>query len=137
MKTLKIMHLLSLYFRTLMPPAVVPVIVPFSFGDSAVDAGANVQISCVVSFGDLPLSITWSFHGVDSTKRRQADITTMKMGSRGSALIIESVNFEHNGFYTCSAKNGVGVANYTSELIVNGKMCLSYFRAFHASCAAL
>ncbi len=94
---------------------------PFSFGESAVDAGANVQISCVVSFGDLPLSISWSFHSIDSSKRKQADINTMKLGSRGSVLMIDSVNFEHNGLYTCSAKNAIAVANYTAELVVNGK----------------
>lgn len=103
-------------------PSVLPSVVPFTFGETAVDAGANVQISCVVSFGDLPLTISWSFHNVmDSSKRSQSEITTMKIGTRSSLLMIDSVNFEHNGFYTCSAKNAVGVANYTAELIVNGK----------------
>jgi hypothetical protein len=45
----------------------------------------------------------------------------MKLGSRGSVLMIDNVNLEHNGVYTCSAKNEVGVANYSAELVVNGK----------------
>jgi hypothetical protein len=99
---------------------VAPVIVPFSF-EAPVDAGASVQINCAVSYGDLPLVILWSFYGVDSSKRTQTDITTMKLGSRGSVLMIDNVNLEHNGVYTCSAKNEVGVANYSAELVVNGK----------------
>jgi len=98
-----------------------PAIAPFSFGDSALDAGASIQVGCVVSFGDLPLTISWSFHGVESSKRTQTDITTMKLGTRGSVLMIESINLENSGLYTCTAKNAVGTANYTAELIVNGK----------------
>jgi hypothetical protein len=107
---------------------------PFSFGDTALDAGASVQVSCIVSFGDLPLTISWSFYGVDSSKTTQTDVTTMKFGSRSSLLMIENINYEHNGQYTCTAKNSAGSVNYTTELIVNGK---GYFRLLLLKCNAL
>src|SRR5689334_16995207 len=109
--TLIIMHK-YVYVLYVVPP----VISPFSF-DSTVDAGASVQITCHVNVGDLPIQINWSFFG-DSSKRTQTDIQTMKVGSRGSILMIDNVNFEHNGFYVCSAKNSASSTNYTAELKV-------------------
>ena len=101
-----------------MPPS----IAPFSFGDAPLDAGALAQVQCVVTFGDLPVEITWTFHGSDATKRSQTGVSIMKVGSKSSLLIIESVSTENSGNYTCTAKNGAGVSNYTAELIVNGQL---------------
>ncbi|ODN02698.1 Hemicentin-1 [Orchesella cincta] len=111
-----------------------PVIVPFSFGDEqdTVDAGASVQASCMVSFGDTPLTITWSFHGAESSTASQKGVTTTKIGSRISVLVIESVDFNHNGLYTCTAKNAAGSTDYMAKLIVNGKeITFPVFVGFH------
>lgn len=108
-----------------------PVIVPFSFGDEAVDAGASVQASCMVSFGDVPVSIKWSFHGTDSLTSSQKGVSTMKFGARSSVLMIENVNFEHSGLYICKATNAAGSAEYTAKLVVNGKKILINFFLEH------
>jgi len=111
-----------------------PVIVPFSFGDEqAVDAGASVQASCMVSFGDTPLTITWSFYGAESTTASQKGVSTMKIGSRSSVLVIESVNFDHSGLYTCTAKNAAGSTDYMAKLTVNGKKTTTFYNhlGFH------
>ena len=86
----------------------------------SLDEGEIAQLQCIVATGDTPLQITWSFHGVDSSTRNQAGVNVMKVGSKTSLLTIESVTSEHSGNYTCTAQNAAGIANYTTELIVNG-----------------
>ena len=68
--------------------------------------------------GDEPLSISWTFHGGQS--RSDPGILTSPIGSRGSMLVISSVGRDHNGNYTCSAKNEAGSASQTAVLRVNG-----------------
>jgi len=76
-----------------------------------------VQAMCVVPEGDLPIHITWTFHGDDvATTNSQKGITTTKFGHRSSILLIDPV--ESSGNFTCSAKNSAGVVNYTAELLV-------------------
>lgn len=45
----------------------------------------------------------------------------MKVGERSSLLIIDSVDSEHDGTYTCVAKNSAGNATHSTELKVYGK----------------
>ena len=71
--------------------------------------------------GDEPLSISWTFHGGQSGS--DPGILTSPIGSRGSMLVISSVGRDHNGNYTCSAKNEAGSASQTAVLRVNGKNC--------------
>ena len=40
-----------------------PDIVPFSFGRETIDQGNLAQLTCVISSGDMPLTITWSLKG--------------------------------------------------------------------------
>ena len=84
--------------------------------------GDFAQVSCIVTKGDEPLHISWSFHGNDISS--DLGITTMPMGVRGSALIIPSVGHKHRGNYTCQAKNLAGKRFETVELKVNGKTWL-------------
>ena len=82
--------------------------------------GDFAQISCIVTSGDQPLTISWSFHG--SEGEGDGGITTTNLGSRMSLLVIEEVEHHHQGLYTCQAKNGAGTSSYTAELKVNGKV---------------
>ena len=82
--------------------------------------GDFAQISCIVTSGDQPLTISWSFHG-NGEGEGEAGITTTNLGSRLSMLVIEAVEHHHQGLYTCQAKNGAGITSYTAELKVNGK----------------
>ena len=81
--------------------------------------GDFAQVSCIVSKGDEPLYLSWSFHGNDISS--DLGITTMPLGARGSALIISRVGHKHRGNYTCQAKNDAGKRFETVELKVNGK----------------
>ena len=89
--------------------------------------GDFAQISCIVTSGDQPLTISWSFHGLDgpqglSLKSNKPDngMTTTNLGSRMSMLVIEQVQHHHQGTYTCLAKNKAGTRSYSTELKVNG-----------------
>ena len=83
------------------------------------DAGASAQVLCIVTKGDLPLNIAWSFHGSNITS--DLGISTMPTGPMGSLLMIPSVGHKHRGSYTCKAANSAGVRTQTVELKVNGK----------------
>ena len=85
--------------------------------------GDFAQISCIVTSGDQPLTISWSFHGTDGVSlsdKPDNGITTTNLGSRMSMLVIDQVRHHHQGTYTCLAKNSAGTKSYTTELKVNG-----------------
>ena len=102
-------------FFSLEPPR----IAPFSFGSPIVDSGDFAQITCVVSRGDMPVTITWSLKGQELNSG--PSIATTQLGQRASMLVIASVDFTHIGEYTCRATNTAGSVTYATDLKVNGK----------------
>ena len=98
-----------------------PRIVPFSFGSDVVDEGAFAQLTCVVSHGDEPISITWSLKG--DVISSEPTISTTMVGTRTSFLIIQNVGYRHSGDYTCTARNRAGVTSHSTTLRVNGSAC--------------
>ena len=95
---------------------------PLSFGSSVLNEGSFAQLSCVVSEGDEPLTLSWSFHGHNLTS--DLGISTTDLGTRTSILMIPSVAHKHVGNYTCKAINSAGYASNTAELKVNGRLQL-------------
>ena len=95
-----------------------PDILPFSFGRDILNQGDFAQITCVVTRGDRPLSITWSLKG-DKISSDPTLSTTM-LGTQASMLVISSVDYHHSGVYTCRAENVAGISTYSAELLVNG-----------------
>lgn len=103
------------------------------------DEGGFAQLSCIVTTGDEPLTISWSFHGGIITSDLGIIITPI--GTRGSMLIISNVGHKHRGNYTCTAKNSAGTRSSTVELNVNGNfkgegtgnILIFYFRASRSS----
>ena len=95
-----------------------PDLLPLNFGRDVLNQGASAQLLCIVTQGDQPLSISWSFHGSNITS--DLGITTMPTGPMGSLLMIPSVGHKHRGTYTCKASNEAGVRTESVELNVNG-----------------
>ena len=95
-----------------------PDIVPFSFGRETVNQGDFVQLTCVVTRGDKPLSITWSLKG--ELVSSGPTLTTTMLGTQASMLVISSVDYQHSGVYTCRAENTAGISTHSAELRVNG-----------------
>lgn len=108
---------------------VLPSIAPFSFGDTAVNAGKIVQQNCLVMDGDEPLKIIWILNGVAASN--STGISVFKLGSRTSILTIESVRSYHTGNYTCTATNSAGSSSFTAVLAVNGIHILVYRQSLH------
>lgn len=97
---------------------VLPVIVPFDFGEESVHSGTFIQVYCTVKDGDLPLKIDWYLNG--NQLNHFSEISVSSVGRRGSVLTIESVQYEHAGNFTCKAENQAGKTDYTAVLLVNG-----------------
>ena len=93
-----------------------------SFGSDVLNEGAFGQLSCVVTEGDQPLSISWTFHGAELGS--DLDIVTTPIGRRGSMLLISRVGHKHSGSYTCQATNTAGTHTQTAHLYVNGNTFL-------------
>jgi hypothetical protein len=91
-----------------------PRIIPFSFGEEALEAGSHVSLQCAVDQGDLPLSISWVFHGQELSS--QMGIETTKIGRRANTLTIESIAPFHQGTYTCIVTNNAATTNFSSTL---------------------
>lgn len=96
---------------------VAPYIVPFE-ADGSVFAGESVQLNCHVTKGDLPLDISWNFHGREMSSH--LGMSTTKINNRTSFLSIPTVTASHSGNYTCTAKNKAGFISYSTLLNVNG-----------------
>ncbi|KAI5745650.1 hypothetical protein M8J76_013118 [Diaphorina citri] len=94
---------------------VLPHILPFTIDEDYM-WGDPVQLTCVVTKGDLPLTIGWSFQGGQLSSHH--GIVTTKLGDRASLLSIASLNINHSGQYTCTVKNFAGITNYTTNVIV-------------------
>ena len=84
------------------------------------DQGDFAQLTCVVTKGDRPLTITWSLKG-DIVSSDDTMTTTM-LGTQASMLVIQSVDYQHSGTYTCRAENPAGITTYSTELKVNGNL---------------
>lgn len=91
---------------------------PLNFGNPVTNEGSFAQLSCVVTEGDEPLTLSWSFHGHNLTS--DLGITTTELGARTSILMIPKVGHRHMGTYTCKAINTAGFTSSTAELRVNG-----------------
>lgn len=102
-----------------------PKIAAFNF-DGILNEGSFSQISCVVTEGDEPLKISWSFHGHNLTS--DLGVRIADLGSRMSILVIQSVSHKHMGTYTCKASNKAGAVSHSATLKVNGNLSVNRTR---------
>lgn len=95
-----------------------PKITPFSFGGDPLNYDEPGSITCMISGGDLPMSVGWKFNRAPI--QPFSGIITEKRGERIHTLMIEAVKAKHAGIYTCIAENIAGMVELSSRLVVNG-----------------
>lgn len=107
--------------------SVPPKIAPFDFGEEAQNSGDSVSVQCTISSGDLPMNISWLFNGssIDATY----GVRTVRFGKKVSLLTIDAVRGIHAGNYVCQASNRAATVEYSAQLVVNGKLLLTSFKA--------
>ena len=105
-------------------PSEPPNLLPLNFGQEVMDEGSFAQVSCIVTKGDQPLTISWSFHGHDISS--DLGIITTPLGKMGSSLMITSVGHKHRGTFTCKASNQAGNTTRSVELRVNGALSFDW-----------
>lgn len=103
-----------------------PRIVPFCF-EEPIFAGQAAQVTCLVSEGDSPLNISWSFSGSLLKSLAELGISTSMIGQKANVLLIETASAQHRGNYTCSVISlpSSTVTRYTAELNINGKVFMN------------
>lgn len=99
----------------------IPNIVPFSFGDEPAYPGESNAVQCMVTKGDLPLTMEWSMNG-RPLRNVENGITIIQMSPRLSSLSINSIDAHHRGFFECTASNAAGSTHYSTELLINGSI---------------
>lgn len=93
-------------------------------------SGQTTQVTCLVSEGDLPLNVTWSFQG--RSIELLPGVSTTQIRRKASLLLIDPVVDSHRGQYTCTVMNRAGHANYTTSLDVYGRVL--HLNALTVSC---
>nr|CAD7459082.1 unnamed protein product [Timema tahoe] len=93
-----------------------PKLSPFN-SDRTQHVGERASLTCSVTKGDLPLTITWLKDGraLDPAQR----ISVSQVDQFNSILLIESLSPDHNGNYSCVARNLAAEATRTQQLTVN------------------
>lgn len=103
---------------------VLPIIVPFEFGDEPINIHESVSAMCSVNKGDLPIKIWWTFYDAHFNLERNVSnndgVMMTKTGHKASVLTIESAQPRHRGNYTCYAQNKGGMTQFSAYLSING-----------------
>ncbi|XP_074596687.1 cell adhesion molecule Dscam1-like [Brevipalpus obovatus] len=99
---------------------VVPKIDPFSipFG---IQVGQRLTIVCTVIKGDSPFSIIWLKNGtpIESDDHHKDSLSIHHLADYSSTLLFKAIKAEHEGNYTCMAKNSVGQDSHTQMMSVH------------------
>uniref|UniRef100_A0A3Q2XW01 Cell adhesion molecule DSCAM n=1 Tax=Hippocampus comes TaxID=109280 RepID=A0A3Q2XW01_HIPCM len=99
----------SVHLRVRVPPY----IQPFEFQRFTI--GQRVFIPCVVMSGDRPLDITWQKDGRPIPTSLGVTVDNIDFTS---SLRISNLTPDHNGNYTCIARNEAAAVEHQSQLIV-------------------
>lgn len=101
-----------------------PHITPFSFEEEP-SMGDTVQVTCLVSKGDMPVTFSWLFNGAPIPLGTSINITPV--GKKTSLLTIENVDQAHIGNFTCVVTNRAGITTQSAELLVKGMNVYIFF----------
>lgn len=97
--------------------AVPPKISPFYVEDS-LHVGDRTSLTCSVTKGDSPLTISWHKDGNIVDPAHMVSITQVDQFT--SILVIEKLSSEHNGNYSCVVRNPAAEVSHMHQLVVNG-----------------
>ncbi|XP_076065820.1 cell adhesion molecule Dscam1-like isoform X6 [Oratosquilla oratoria] len=92
-----------------------PSILSFEFPDQ-VEAGKLLQISCLVTDGDEPITLQWFKDHLPL--RSTSDTVVSHLTSKVSNLLLPSVTSTHTGTYSCRASNAAGSSEHSATLRV-------------------
>ncbi|XP_075732107.1 cell adhesion molecule Dscam1-like [Rhipicephalus microplus] len=92
-----------------------PLVSPFSFPDDLTE-GKRAGAACIISEGDLPITIEWLKDGLPLHPELEASVA--KANDYTSFLSFTGVRQLHSGNYTCVASNPATSSNYSAEMIV-------------------
>lgn len=93
--------------------------------DRTLNIGERASLTCSVIKGDLPMSMAWFKDGRTVDAR---SVTITQLDQFNTILLIERLSQEHNGNYSCVAKNAAAEVSHTTQLFVNGKGMLKAAR---------
>ena len=80
--------------------------------------GERTSFTCSVNKGDPPLTVSWLKDGRPLDPKHR--LAVQQVDQFNSMLIIHSLSPEHNGNYSCVARNPAAEVVYTQRLVVNG-----------------
>ena len=104
------------HFRKKTTRTVSPVVEPFAFSTDVV-AGRRAGVACIVSAGDLPITIEWLKDGRPLEPGLAATISTSDFTS---FLSFPRLSRAHTGNYTCRAENPAAASEFTAPMRVQG-----------------
>ena len=107
-------YLLNLLILFAVPPEIEPI------PSRELRQGERTQLLCIVSRGDLPITITWLKDG--QPLPTGIGITVHSLAEFSSSLSILDASPVHDGSYTCEAINQVATVNLTTNIVVLGKL---------------
>ncbi|CAG9838355.1 unnamed protein product [Diabrotica balteata] len=93
-----------------------PKVSPF-YAEDTLHVGDRASLTCSVTKGDLPLTISWHKDGRSVEPAQMMSITQVDQFT--SILVIESLSPEHNGNYSCVVRNLAAEVSHTQQLVVN------------------
>ncbi|XP_047115646.1 Down syndrome cell adhesion molecule-like protein Dscam2 [Schistocerca piceifrons] len=93
-----------------------PKLSPFT-SDRTQHVGERASLTCSVTRGDLPLTISWFKDGRSADSMPRVSVT--RVDQFNSILLIESLSPDHNGNYSCVARNQAAEVSHTQQLMVN------------------
>ncbi|KAB0795843.1 hypothetical protein PPYR_09904 [Photinus pyralis] len=93
-----------------------PKVSPF-YAEETLHVGDRASLTCSVTKGDLPLTISWHKDGRIVEPAQMVSVTQVDQYT--SILLIESLTPEHNGNYSCVVRNLAAEVSHTQHLVVN------------------
>jgi hypothetical protein len=97
--------------------AVPPKISPFS-SERTLQLGERASLTCSLTKGDGPLTVNWLKDGRPLDPKQ--GLAVQQVDQFNIILLIESLSPDHNGNYSCVARNPAAEVALTQRLVVNG-----------------